>query len=56
MTSTKQSKREQALVRQAKYDALSIDEKIKLVQSRGGSKKELSRLFDKKLNKEKSKE
>jgi hypothetical protein len=56
MPSTKQLRKEQALIRQAKYDALGIDEKIKLVQSRDGSKKELSRLFDKKLKKETSKE
>jgi hypothetical protein len=55
MPSTKQARREQAAIRQAKHDALSIDEKIKKVQARGGSAKELKRLMDKKeeLNKKK---
>lgn len=44
----KQAKREQAAERQKKYDALSIEQKIELVTSRGGSKKELKRLQEKK--------
>jgi len=36
----------EADVRQAKYDSLTLAEKIKLVQSRGGSKRELARLMN----------
>jgi hypothetical protein len=54
--STKQSRKDSAIERQKKYDALSIDEKITLAQLRGGSKKELNRLFDKKLKQNKIEE
>ena len=37
-------KRQEAELRQSKYDALSQSEKIALVISRGGSQKELTRL------------
>ena len=37
-------KRKEADLRQGKYDALSLTEKIFLATSRGGSKRELSRL------------
>jgi hypothetical protein len=37
-------KQREADIRQAKYDALSLADKIALVTSRGGSKRELARL------------
>jgi hypothetical protein len=37
-------KRQEAEERQAKYDALSLSDKIALVTNRGGSQKELARL------------
>ena len=40
----KARKRAEAEVRQAKYDALSLSDKIALVTNRGGSQKELARL------------
>ena len=36
----------EADARQAKYDALPLAEKIRLVQNRGGSKRELARLMN----------
>jgi hypothetical protein len=56
MVSSKQSRLEQAIMRQAKYNALNIDEKINLAKSRGGSVKELSKLMAKKENLNKKKE
>jgi hypothetical protein len=40
----KARKRQEAEERQAKYDALSLSDKIALVTNRGGSQKELARL------------
>ena len=46
--------RKEAEERQAKYDSLSIDEKIKLAKSRKGeSKKEIAKLMAKKNNRSK---
>jgi len=56
MSMNRKIKREEAKIRQEKYDSLSIDKKIELVKSRGGSKKELARLKDRKLNPPKVKE
>jgi hypothetical protein len=47
--SSKQALKEQAEIRQAKYNTLSIDEKIVKTTQRGGSKKELAKLTEKKL-------
>ena len=52
MGSTKQARREQAALRQAKYNELSIDQKIeRTIQKQstiGGCNKELNRLLEKK--------
>jgi hypothetical protein len=37
-------KQKQAEIRQAKYNALTLSEKVALVEKRGGSKRELARL------------
>jgi hypothetical protein len=52
MSVGKQLKKEAALQRQAEYDKLSIDEKIRRAKSRPGqSAKEIARLLEKKEKK-----
>ena len=41
---TKEQKRKEAAERDRVYNALTLDQKIALVESRGGSKSELKRL------------
>ena len=49
MPKSEQTKREEALARQAGYDALTIDQKIAMVKKRpGASAKELEKLLKEK--------